>query len=839
MTFRTDSKAIVSIAVRQLAESVRRQGGLGSSLNAGITGNEGTKIHGDFANYADRDFPGHQLFSEITLQTSVQSDSLPFHLLVQGRCDMVAISPEGRVTLIEVKGFRGHARSIPQDGDPVHLAQALIYSHMLFDSDFFDSQGFATQEIDVQLRYIAFESGETHIVQNSWTREALTSHFLQICAAFTKAMVPLYEHRFTRNELNQKASFPYEQLRDGQRQMMQEVIAAVRDKAVLFVQAPTGIGKTMATLYPAIKAQANGLTNQIFYLTPTRSQRKIAESTLDDLESQGFYIRSLTLRAKEQICLSPEHFCDIKQCPYAIRYYEQLQDALEKSYEHRRLLPEDVQALAKAHNLCPFEFSLALMPTVDVVICDYNYIFNPRIRFQNFLADPKQRYTLLVDEAHNLARRSREMFSAVLTISGLLALRKGLAQCRPEPGNDRRIHDSACLSSDRLIQSLTQFRELLLGTDAQATESALYEELKAHHPVKRDQFLATKSLPPRLLAEVATLAGIMTRFFADHPEFPGRQAMMIPYFDLLYFLRVSERYYSDSYITTWRTGEREELYMTLLALDASTHLTDIYRDQSPVVFFSATLSPLPYYTSLLDARTTTERPEIVNLPSPFQKERRLVICYEAHSLRYGDRSQSMASIARLIRDVAGLRKGHYLVFSPSFYYQRQLARALSDLKAQDIEFLAQPQRMTDKQKNAFLARFQEARSVKSLVGLTVIGSLFNEGVDLVGEELTGVIVIGTGIPGMSPERDILRQYYDAKTGSGFEYAYVWPGFNRVTQAAGRLIRSEDDFGIVLLIDDRYGRSDYRQLIPEDWSAHHIENRDECLEVIDMFWKDYN
>ncbi|HZK28828.1 MAG TPA: ATP-dependent DNA helicase [Clostridia bacterium] len=839
MTCGVDSKPIISVSVRQLADSTRRQGGLAGPFYAGITGIEGTKIHSDFANYADGDFPDHQLFPEVTLQTHVPGESIPFDLKIQGRCDMVTISPEKRVTLIEVKGFRGDTGSIPHEGDPVHLAQALIYAHMLFESEFFRSRALAVNQIDVQVRYIALDSGESKTVRNIWTREALKNNFSKICTSFAKTMAPLLKHRLIRDESNQKASFPYEQLRDGQRQMMQEVIATVRDKTVLFVQAPTGIGKTMATLYPAIKAQANGLTDQIFYLTPTRSQRKIAESTLDDLESRAFYIRSLTLRAKEQLCLSPAHFCDIRQCPYAVRYYEGLRDALEKSYQYRRLMPEDVQTLAKEYGLCPFEFSLALIPTVDVVICDYNYIFNPRVRFQDWLDDPKQRYTLLVDEAHNLARRSREMFSAVLTMSGLFALREGLAKRHPESGQERRIQEAACLAADRLIHTLNRFRDLLLANERQNQDSALYDELKAYHPVRDNQFLATKSLPPWLLKEVSALTGILTGYFTGHPKFPGRQAMMIPYFDLLYFLRVSERYYDDSYITTWRTGGKNEVYMTLLALDASTHLTDIYRDRSPVVFFSATLSPLPYYLSLLDARSTVERPELVNLPSPFPKERRLVICYEAHSLRYNDRSQSIDSIARLIRDVATLRKGHYLVFSPSFSYQRQLVRALSDLKIRDIDFLVQPTRMTDTQKNDFLARFSKVEDKKPLVGLTVIGSLFNEGVDLVGEALTGVVVIGTGIPGISPERDILRQYYDAKTGNGFEFAYVWPGFNRVAQAAGRLIRSDNDFGIVVLIDDRYARSDYQKLIPEEWNSRHIDDRDECLRVIESFWKDYD
>lgn len=836
MTSCDQSRIVISVAARQLAETVRRRGGLAAPLYAGISGLEGSRIHRDFQQEAARLFPGHQLFPELSLKALYRDDRLPFDLQVQGRCDLVVRAPDGQLRLIEVKGFRGQAETLPPDGDPAHEAQALLYAHMLLAGDYLP--GPKPQALDLEVRYVAFDGGPPLILSQSWTKEALALEFARLCADYGRCLAPLYLHRLKRNQTNQTASFPYQGLREGQKVMMKEVIAAIRDKSLLFVQAPTGIGKTMATLYPALKAQANDLTDQIFYLTPTRSQRKVAEDSLDDLEAEGFLVRSLTLQAKEQICLSPEHFCDMRVCPYAVDFYDRLQEALAASYGQRRLLPQSVQDLARTYQLCPFELSLALIPTVDTVICDYNYVFNPRIRL-HILDENELRYTLLVDEAHNLARRSREMFSALLTRSGLQSLKEGLAPFKGRPGLGDKGLAAAVKILDRLLLIFERFSRLLASDQDPPSQPTLFEALKAYQPVRGEKFLATKIPPPWLMEDLSSLTGLLTRFFLDHPDFPGRQALMIPYFDLVFFQRVAEEYYDETYITSWRLADKGEIFMTLLALDASKPLTALYRGRSPVIFFSATLTPLPYYRSLLDARSDQDKPQVIQLKSPFPRERRLLVAYEAHSLRYKDRPQSLAAIAQLIRQVAHLRKGHYLVFSPSFSYQRQLVRALSAQKDPTIDYLVQPARMTEAQKNHYLAYFRRPRQEKALVGLTVIGSLFNEGVDLVGEELTGVIIIGTGLPGLSPERDILRQYYDGKTGQGYEYAYVWPGFNRVTQAAGRLIRSENDFGLVLLVDDRYGRSDYRQLFPEDWQVHHVDNPEECLDLIGGFWKDFD
>jgi DNA excision repair protein ERCC-2 len=392
---------------------------------------------------------------------------------------------------------------------------------------------------------------------------------------------------------------------------------------------------------------------------------------------------------------------------------------------------------------------------------------------------------------------------------------------------------------ERLLRRIDQYGNLLIDTTQGSSEANLLNELKSYNPMISERFLAMRDIPHSFLEDVEALISTLAGFFNKELNFDDREKLLIPYFDLLFFQKVIERYFDDTYVITWRLFDRDEIVCSLLTLDASNHLTDIYRDKSPAIFFSATMTPTTYYISLLDADSNVDKPELLQLDSPFDASRRFVLNFDGCSTRFGDRHLSLPSIVSLIHEVIAERKGHYLLFSPSFAYQRMLANEIKRHNFSSIEFLVQPPRMTEKQKNAFLGRFQKTSTDKTLVGLTVIGSLFNEGIDLIGDQLTGVIIIGTGLPGLSPEREILRQYYEQKMGMGYEYAFMWPGFNRVTQAVGRLIRTEDDYGLVLLIDDRYGQTEYRHLIPEEWHTIHTKDKDEAIRLVREFWKNFD
>jgi|LSQX01.1.fsa_nt_gb DNA excision repair protein ERCC-2 len=833
----TDSseKFSINIAVRDLAELSRREGGLASPFYGGVTGVEGIALHKEYARRAPEFFPGAEIYLEYSLAGTYSHPDLPYELKIQGRCDSIAFE-DGSLTLIEVKSFRGSARFLPKDGDTVHWAQAKIYAYLLSQSDFFLEQKSVSETITVALHYLSLDNGELVAHEKTYTRDELEEYFSSICKYYLTSQTALITHRKRRNILNCEASFPFPDLRLGQHDMMREVTAAIRDKQVLFVNAPTGSGKTIAVLYPALKAQAHGLNDSIYYLTPSRSQRTVAEEALSLLREHGFLIRAITIRAKRSMCAQPKLFCDKNKCPFATTYYARLHEALGEFSHKEDLLPDDIFALGQKYQLCPYELSIDLMKSCDLVVCDYNYIFDPRIRWQERLDDPKHKYTLLVDEAHNLAERSRSMFSAIIDSKQIEDLKAILPQATAEADDPSLV--SVLASLTELEELLNSYRNVLAED---VSETNREDFVKRHQELGlffTQNFFATHVIPPRLESCVARLNFKLMQFFEFFRDFPQREAANIIRFELLFFQRIAEEYYDQAYITAVRRMPEGKMALSLLSLDASEHLTNTYYGKSSVVFFSATLEPYSYFVSLLNARHKTDKPEVLKLNSPFDRKRRLVIAYDEYSVRYRDRALSLAGIAELILELVSARPGNFLLFCPSFAYLRQLQNYLKEAERSSLlDIIVQPQRMNDQQKTEYLRRFTTAPKERSLLGLTVLGSLFTEGVDLKGEALTGVIVIGTGLPALTPEREILRQYHEAKSGLGYQYAYTWPGFNRVTQAAGRLIRTPEDYGVVLLVDDRYSGPEYQQLYPKEWDVFYADDKESCLERAQTFWAD--
>ncbi len=830
----TDSPELftISIAVRELAELSRREGGLVSAYYGGISGPEGIALHQEYARRAPEFFPESEIFLEYSLTGSYVNPHLPYKLQVQGRCDTIAVEAD-KITLVEVKSFRGDARFLPKNGDAVHWAQAKIYAYLLSQSDFPAERKINSGEITVALHYLSLDNGELIAHETTLSHEELQSYFASICQYYLTSRTALITHRKRRNFLNSKAAFPFPDLRLGQHNMMREVTAAIRDKEVLFVSAPTGSGKTIAVLYPALKAQAYELNDSIFYLTPSRSQRTVAEDALSLLRQQGFLVRAITIRAKKSMCAQPQIFCDRNKCPYATTYYERLEEVLAEFSQKQDLLPDDIFALGQKYRLCPYELSLELMDSCDLVICDYNYIFDPQIRWKDRLDDPKHRYTLLVDEAHNLAERSRSMFSAILESKQLEELKAivSLAALPEDPG--LRLVLSAL---EDLESFLVSYDKALDEKAADSVREAFAKENQELGLFLTRNFSATRKIPPRLASCITRLNARLAQFFDYFRDFPRREIANTLRFELLHFQNIMEEYYNQTYITAVRRLSEGKLAISLLSLDASQHLTNTYYGKSSVIFFSATLEPFSYFMSLLNARYKADKPEVLKLSSPFPREKRLVVAYDQYSVRYKDRAFTLAPIADLVLEIAEKRPGNFLLFCPSFSYLRQLQNYLKQAdRSQKLDIIVQPPRMNEQQKEEYLRRFTSSAPDRSLLGLTVLGSLFTEGVDLKGEALTGVIIIGTGLPALTPEREILRQYYDAKSGLGYQYAYTWPGFNRVTQAAGRLIRTAEDYGIVLLIDDRYSKPEYQQLFPKEWDVFYADDRASCLDRIYSFW----
>ncbi|MDD2457947.1 MAG: helicase C-terminal domain-containing protein [Eubacteriales bacterium] len=817
---------VLPVAVRTLAEAVHRQGGLGGPSYASVSGAEGTRLHQKLVRHyierlgKDAVTAEYRLSGEAACQTVL--------LQVSGRCDLV-VQEGGETILIEAKSFAGSARFLPEQGDSVHWAQAMLYAHLFL-------LGSGQPEITVGLCYISQETFELIEHRRIKSRQNLHDFFLQTAERFASLASQILSGHKLRDESAKTCPFPFPALRPGQKRLMQEVIGITRQKGVLFAQAPTGTGKTLSVLFPAIRLLSHHQIDRVFYLTAMTSTRKVAEQALQDLRAQGLFLRSLTLRAKEKSCLAPELFCNVRLCPFAIAYYKNLPAALAdllKTGGHCH--PEQIRSIAQTHQVCPFELSLDYALYCDVIIGDYNYVFDPRIQLDRFFNNSDQTHLVLVDEAHNLPDRSRGMYSADFDFS---LIQEALPV----------IKDQHPYLAQALMR-LDQYRERLAAqilpvpSDAQSPVVTGQSGFAAVEPdqtgrlMQSDQFLAMTQKPVHLLKLLGRIIFLCRQYLEDHADDPDAKKILDLFLAAHFFNKVAELFYGPAYITT-AFQEEKATKVRLMCLDASTFLTDVYRDRHPVVFFSATLNPLDYYIGLLDSDGSSSPPEKLSLTSPFPPENFLVLLETRFSTRFQDRTATIVPIVEEILAAARTRIGNYLVFLPSYAYLakvRQILRMQKDRS--DLDFIVQVPGMDEKQKQAFLNRFERYGS-KTLVGLAVLGSLFNEGIDLTGERLSGVVIVGVGLPQLSPEREIMSQYFASRLGRGFEYAYQFPGFNKVQQAAGRVIRSESDTGFVLLIDDRYQKPEYRALFPRDWQPAEITDQETMVRMLSEFWSDH-
>lgn len=815
----TANPATLPVAVRVLAEATHRHGGLGGPAYSSVSGPDGTRLHQKLVQRFRRLYGPDAVDSEVKLQSEITFDQLS--LLVSGRCDMVIRLDEGPV-LIEAKSFAGSPRQLPESGDALHWAQAYLYGHLFL-------QHIPDQSLTVGLTYISLESDEIFEHRQVKTRQELAGFFTATAKAFADLAGHLISSQRLRDESARTCEFPFPALRPGQKRLMNEVIGIARQKGVLFAQAPTGTGKTLSVLFPAIRLLSRHLIDRVFYVTAMTSTRKVAEQALADLRANGLVLRSLTLQAKEKSCLKPELYCDLRKCPYATAYYRNLPLALEDLFRlggHCR--PEDIRSVASARQVCPFELSLDYALYCDVIIGDYNYVFDPRIQLERFFSPSDQTNLLLVDEAHNLPDRSREMFSASLDFA---KVKDALEAIKDQQPLLERVVGQLASYGENL---LPQLNPKVCGMEIESTGFAAVEQDQTGRLMNSENFCAQTGKPLHLLKILGRIVYFARQFLDDHPDFAEHKKILELFLTAYFFCRVADQYFGPAYITT-ATSEQGVLQVRLMCLDASKFLTEVYRDRHPVVFFSATMTPLNYYIGLLDSDSTSQMPEQLILSSPFPRDHLLVMTETHWSTRYADRSATVQPILEQILIAVRRKIGNYLVFLPSYGYLkqiRQLLRARPD--REDLDFIVQVPGMDEQQKQKYLQRFEQYGQ-RTLVGLAVMGSLFNEGIDLAGERLSGVIIVGVGLPQVSPEREIMSQYFASCLGRGFEYAYQFPGFNKVQQAAGRVIRSETDIGFVLLIDDRYDKPEYQALFPEEWQPVRLSEQFPLDKSLTEFW----
>jgi len=568
---------------------------------------------------------------------------------------------------------------------------------------------------------------------------------------------------------------------------MGEVYNCINDSIKLFVTAPTGIGKTMGVMFPAIKALGAGLVDKLMYLTAKTVTAKVAVDAYKKLEKNGLNLRTVCISAKDKVCPLEKRDCDPEKCPRANQYYLRARQCLNDML-HEQFFDRDIIArYADSYNICPFELSLDLSNYCDLIICDYNYLFDPRIRLQRYFDyQNEQAFCFMVDEAHNLVERGREMFSSTLNSKQMKAFKESIKK-----------------------------EWKVLRKNVNAVIAMMNSLKKDHFENMNEGFIYQEQLPDNLVEEVnKCLNSIMMYDFKKIPE-DKREDFLDGLFNLLYFARVADFY--DKRFVTLYTNNTKGLDIKLMCLDPSYLLKEGMDMGRSSILFSATLEPRRYYMDLLGGDMNID--SYIALDSPFPKENLRIRLVTDVSTKYKDRDYSYEKIAEILKKEFSRKTGNYMAFFPSYAYMRKVMDIFTVIYP-DAVIMEQKPYMDDIDRAIFLNRFEQFGD-NTLVAFAVMGGLFGEGIDLEGEMLSGAAIIGPALPMVCPERELIKKHFDESDMNGFDYSYTYPGMNRVLQAAGRVIRSETDTGFVILIDSRFGTSKYKSLFPKWWNYSNI------------------
>lgn len=781
-----ETREQIRISVRSLVEFILRSGDIDNRVS-GADSREamqaGSRLHRKIQKKM-----GVSYHAEVPLKLAVEEGD--YQLVVEGRADGIIIEDE--VTIDEIKGIY---KSLDYLEEPVgvHLAQAKCYAYIYgIQHDLL--------QVNVQMTYGNLDTDERKYFTYTYSMQELQEWFSGVIREYKKWADFQYEWRQIRQASIQHLEFPYE-YRPGQRDLVAGVYRTIARKKTLFIQAPTGVGKTMAALFPAVRAVGEGLGDKIFYLTAKTITANVAKEAFALLAQRGYRAKTVQITAKEKMCLCEKMECNPQSCPYALGHYDRVNDAVydllhkDTAYTREVLLQH-----AKEHRVCPFEMCLDTATWADNIICDYNYVFDPNVYLRRFFSEGiRGDYIFLVDEAHNLVERGREMYSARLCKEDFLAARKILKTLSPA-----------------VERELTKCNKLMLAYKRECDTCRIYENI------------------PDLVFALMRLGARMDEFMQKHPQFPGRDEVSDFYFALRNFLNIYERV-DDHYVIYGQHEEDGTFAVRLFCVDPSYNLQECTDKANATVFFSATLLPIQYYRQLLTTKTDVYA---VYAQTTFSQEQRLLLIGSDVSSKYTRRNEAeYRNFAEYIYRTAKSRTGNYIAFFPSYLFLDQVYEQFLGIKDEKMEVIRQESSMREAEREEFLLAFAGERD-HSMVAFCVLGGIFGEGIDLKEEQLIGAVIVGTGLPQISTEREILKGYYDERGMSGFDYAYRFPGMNKVLQAAGRVIRTAADVGVIELLDDRFLQSDYRALFPREWEQRSVCNLANVERRLDEFWKQF-
>ncbi|MCU6798797.1 ATP-dependent DNA helicase [Alitiscatomonas aceti] len=780
-----EQKKQVRISVRALVEFVLRSGDIDNRRSGAAQKDAmaaGTRIHKKIQKRM-----GGNYRAEVPLKYTALDEEEDIELLVEGRADGI-FEEDGIVTIDEIKGVYMDLERLTEPV-AVHMAQAMCYGYFYCCDRDLDG-------VRIQLTYCNLETEEIRRFHEDRSKEELEVWFRSVIHEYFKWARYLCHHELQRNQSISGLEFPFP-YREGQRDLAVAVYKTISRKKRLFIQAPTGIGKTLSTIFPAVQAMGAGKASKVFYLTAKTITRTVAEEAFRILRSRGLVFTAVTITAKEKLCPMEKTECNPEACPYAKGHFDRVNEAVfDILHLEQEMDRETVLRYAEKYRVCPFEFCLDISSWTDGIICDYNYVFDPNVRLKRYFADGASGdYLFLVDEAHNLVSRAREMYSASVYKEDFLEVKRIIKGKSP-----------------RLERQLDRCNKLLLSMKRECGDWQLLEDVTG------------------LAAGIMTAFSYMETFMEEFPEFPERETVLDFYFCLRDFLNVYEEL--DGHYRIYEENREDGSFLVrLFCVDPSRLLSRCMDQGASTILFSATLLPVRYYKTLLSGN---QEDYAVYVNSPFPEENRLLMVAEDVSSRYTRRSPSeYRKVADYIRIVTQSRPGNYMVFFPSYQYMGEIEEILEEepLKA---DLLVQGQGMGEAEKTEFLEEFEKERS-HSLAAFCVMGGVFSEGIDLKEERLIGVIVVGTGLPMVCVEQEVLKGYFDETEEKGFDFSYQYPGMNKVLQAAGRVIRTPGDRGVILLLDDRFLRMDHLELFPREWERFQVVNRGNAARCLEDFW----
>lgn len=780
------------ISVRDLVEFLLRSGDLDRRQSSGRRDAQamqaGSRIHRKLQKQMGS---GYQ--AEVTLKHQILLEDIP--VSVEGRADGIWTDKRGEEPLIVIDEIKGTYRDLSRMEVPVevHLAQAKCYAYIY-------GQQHGQMRMGVRMIYADLETEELRYFEETYAMEELSGWFRDLMAEYGKwvSFESLWQER--RAESLKKLIFPFD-YREGQKDLAVSVYRTIARKKRLFIQAPTGVGKTLSVLFPALKAMGEGLISCIFYLTARTITRTVAVDALDLLRQQGMELKTVVLTAKEKLCVCEKQECDPDHCPRAKGHFDRINQAV---YELWTTGPDSctrevILETAQDHQVCPFELSLDLAVWMDTLVCDYNYVFDPNVSLKRFFADGvREDYLFLIDEAHNLVERGRKMYSASLEKEAFLQMKKLLR-------GKREGLTKALDGCNRYL--LTLKRECESGFQVLPQVGGFELQLQ------------------RLSAE-------LDKYLEQPVPEEIRDQVIEFYFSVWNFLEICDRL-DDNYVIYTDFSEEGHFWLHLYCVRPAENLRQCLDCGTATIFFSATLLPVNYYKDLL---TGNLEDYAVYAKSPFDPANRLLLVGTDVSSRYSRRVASeYERMARYIHETVTVKTGNYLVFAPSYQVMEQVADRC--VAYEDMECIRQESGMAEEEREAFLKEFEKERN-HSLVGFCVMGGIFSEGIDLTEDRLIGALILGTGLPQVCREREIVKEYFDKKGMDGFAYAYQYPGMNKVLQAAGRVIRTEADRGMILLMDDRFATISYQRLFPREWEQHAYCQVDSLAGQLQEFWLKY-